>query len=303
MRPLRFGLLGVGYFGRNYLRLLQDIEGVELAAVCSRSRESLAGISSMVPGSVIRTTDASAVLKRHDIDCVVVATPASTHFALASEALEMGKNVLVEKPMVTSLEEARKLRAAVKKAGSTFMVGHQYVYNDYARFLKGMVGKGSFGTVRHVLCEHLCFPVRNDIGSFWDAASHHLSMIQFLFSPGKIVGVAGSSMNDFTAASVRFSSGLAATLVTTWFGAKKTRSFTIAGDKALAVFDDVEETAKIRLFPGNKAPVVAAKEPLRNEVGHFIGCIRSSKEPLTGISNGFRVIEWIDRIEKSLRKS
>ena len=71
----------------------------------------------------------------------------------------------------------------------------------------------------------------------------------------------------------------------------------------MAVFDDVEETAKIRLFPGNKAPVVAAREPLRNEVEHFIECIRNSKEPLTGISNGFHVIEWLDRIEKGLRKS
>ncbi|MBI2140914.1 Gfo/Idh/MocA family oxidoreductase [Candidatus Woesearchaeota archaeon] len=314
MKPLRFGLIGVGYFGRNYVKLLQSIPDAVLSAVATRTNESLAGIKDAIPKSAVATTNASLVLRNRDVDCVVIATPPSTHLAFVAEALEHGKHVLVEKPMATSLAEAKQLRAIVRKGSSTFMVGHQYVYNDYVRFLKKLIGDGGLGKARYVVGEHMCFPVRKDIGSFWDAAPHQLSLIQFLLSPGKIVEAGGKSIavsgaksdaksgfDDFTAATVRFESGLSATLITTWFGAKKTRLMTVVGDKAVAVFDDVEEKEKLRLFPSQHLPPVTAKEPLRNEVEHFISCIRNGNKPLTGIDSGYEIIEWLDRIARSVK--
>ena len=153
MKPLRFGLLGLGYFGRNYARLLQDIKDVRLAAVAAKTRETLEQYRSATPKEAIRTMNASEIIKNPKIDCVVIATPAATHFKLAKEALENGKHVLLEKPMVASLDEAKKLRALAAKSPSTFMVGHQYIYNDYVRYLHDNIVE--LGNVSHVIAEHL----------------------------------------------------------------------------------------------------------------------------------------------------
>ncbi|MBI2144965.1 Gfo/Idh/MocA family oxidoreductase [Candidatus Woesearchaeota archaeon] len=303
MKPLRFGLLGTGYFGRNYVRVLAGMPGVELSAVMSKSGESSAGLA--LPGSVARTTDASLIFGNPDIDCVVIATPASTHFELAREALESGKHVLLEKPMVTSLDEARKLNAVVRKCGLTFMVGHQFVYNDHLRYLRSFLESGELGEVRHTIGEHILFLQRPDIGCFWDAAPHQLSMLRFLFNPGKIkrvtgVSLPGSGLETFASATVRFESGLLSTVVVSCFGSRA-RSLFVAGDGGSAVFDD-DVPDKLAIFRKGKVsvPVVSAREPLLNEVGHFVSCIATGKEPLTGISSSFQVTEWLDRISGSL---
>lgn len=313
MRPLRFGLLGLGSFGKNYVRLLQSMKGAELAAIASRSEETLAKFKDSVPKTTIKTTDSSAILKNPGIDCVIIATPPSTHFSFAKEALENGKHVLLEKPMVQSLGEAKKLRIAAKKSGSTFMVGHQYVYNDFIRYLNGRIKEELFGNIRYVLGEHLCSPARPDIGSLWDAGTHQLSMIHYLFNPGKIVEVAGRGValskkgfDDFTAATIKFETGLLATIIVSRFDQKKTRKLAIVGDRKMAVFDDAEEKNKLKFFPGNSGnsepelPQVAAKEPLLNELEHFVRCVRTGETPLTGIDESYAVTEWLDKISKGL---
>ena len=313
MKPLRFGLLGTGYFGKNYVRLLQGMEGVELAAIASRTKETLAKFEDSVPTSAMKTTDASAVLKNPDIDCVVIATPPSTHLSFAKGALEKGKHVLVEKPMVKSLDEAKQLSLAAKKSSSTFMVGHQYVYNDYVRYLRSVIKLKSFGGIRYVLGEHLSSPVRGDIGCLWDAGPHHLSIIHYLFDPGNIVEVTGRSValsksgfDDFTAATIKFETGLLATLVISWFGPEKIRKMTLVGERKMAVFDDAEEKDKLKLFQDNSgdsgyaSPKIPAKEPLRNELEHFISCVRTGEPPLTGIDHGYAVVKWLDKISNAL---
>ncbi len=313
MRPLRFGLLGLGYFGRNYVRLLQGIKGAQLAAVAARTEETLSQFKSSLPASVLKTNDASSVLKNPDIDCVVIATPPSTHLAFAKQALEQGKHVLVEKPMVPSLDDAKTLKAAVSKSGSTFMVGHQYVYNDYIRYLHEAIKGNSLGSVKYVCGEHLGFQVRQDIGCLWDAAPHQLSMLHYLFNPGKIAEVIGSSaaisssgFDDFAAAAVRFESGLLSTIIVSCSGSQKVRKLTIVGDKKVAVFDDDATKDKLKFFSqsssNSESIRLSAKEPLLNELEYFIHCINSSEKPLTGISGSYAVIEWLDKISTSIKK-
>lgn len=312
MKTLRFGLLGLGHFGRNYARLLQGIRGVQLAAVSAKTEETLSQFKSALPKAALRTTDASLILENPGIDCVVIATPPSTHFQLAKKALECGKHVLLEKPMVQSLKEAKKLRALVGKGSSTFMVGHQYVYNDYIRYLRASIKSGSLGGVKCAFGEHLGFQARQDIGCLWDAGTHQLSMLQYLFNPGRVVEATGSSVamrgrlfDDFTTAAIKFENGLFATVVVSWAGRQKIRKLAIVGDKEVALFDDVEAAGKLRFFSSDGksvVPEISAGEPLRNEVEHFIHCIVTGEEPLTGIGSSYQITEWLDRISRGVRK-
>src|SRR5436309_16019966 len=95
VRPLRVALIGFGYWGPNYARVLNDLPGVELALVCDRSAARLAQVCARYP-SMATTDDAARGLADHDVDAAVIATPASTHRALVQAALETGRHMLVE---------------------------------------------------------------------------------------------------------------------------------------------------------------------------------------------------------------
>lgn len=311
MKTLRFGLLGPGYFGRNYLRLLQEVKGIELAAAAARTTETLTELAGKMPKTAAKTTDSKTILENPDIDCVVIATPAATHLELALEALRNGKHVLLEKPMAMNLEEAKKLRAAAKKSQSAFMVGHQFVYNDHVRFLRSLLEKGTLGSIKYAYGEHLLFQARNDIGCFWDAAPHQLSMIRYLLNPGRIskangVSLArpGSGLDDFTAATAEFESGLAATIIVSCQGSTKTRKITLAGRDGMAFFDDMQAD-KLKTVTSGKPETAktAAREPLRNQLEHFIQCIHTGQEPLTGIESSYEITEWMDKIQRSVKRS
>lgn len=311
INSLRFGVIGTGYFGKHYVRLLNEIEGAELIATANRS------------------SGPEIVLNNPQIDCVVIATPVSTHFDLAKRALEAGKHVLVEKPMTASLREAEALQEIVRKSGRIFMAGHQYLYNDYVRHLKTRIDEGILGRVKYVFAEHLYHgPIRYDVGCFWETATHELAVIDYLFGSQKIKDVRGKALDfygsgrdDFTTAVVTFASGISATIITSWFYPEKVRRMVIGGEKGLAIFDERNPAGALQFihtaYPaaqdlGERSyffkiaddkktiPQIKAGEPLRNELEHFIECVRSGAAPLTDIEHGVRITRYLDTIMNSL---
>lgn len=317
MPILKFGVIGAGHFGKHYLRLLQEIKGASLAAVAS---PGIAARKLVLPYSVKKFSDPDLLIKDRDIDCVVIAAPVSCHFSLAKAALEAGKHVLVEKPMTKTLAEARKLRRIVKRSGRIFMVGHQYLYNDYIRYLKRKLDQKVLGKISHVFAEQLYFgPIRPDVGCFWDAAGHELAILQYLFGPLAIKQVRGRAVkigrggkgDDFSAAEITFASGLVVTIIVSRFYLEKTRRFSIAGDKGTAIFDDQrDEKLKFYFYPSTSGvsqikisvPKIAAGEPLRNELEHFINCVKNKKTPLTDIKHGVFITEMLHKIYNSIDK-
>jgi UDP-2-acetamido-3-amino-2,3-dideoxy-glucuronate N-acetyltransferase len=320
MQTLNFGLIGVGRFGKHYIRLLQKMKGVKLVAVAAKTKDSLKEVSHLLKDDVLQLTNSDALLKMKTIDCVVIATPVSTHFAFAKKAIEAGKNILLEKPMVKNLAEAKKLKGIAKKSRKTFMVAHQFVYNDYVKYLKKEIKRGSLGKVKLVVAQHLYpGPMRNDVGCFWDAGTHELSMLQSLFKPGRIKRAEGSSVafkkggfDDLTSATIKFGNGLIANIDICWCYPEKTRAFTIVGSRKTAVFDDVAgkkliifptiHTAKLKnqkLKP--VVPKINAKEPLKNELEHFVYCVRNKKNPETGIDSAYEITEWLDKVSRAVK--
>ena len=133
MKKLRFAIIGLGHFGKNYLRLLEETPGVELVAIASRSKRSFTKNKKNIPAHVHLTTKPAEIFSNPAVDCVVIATPPGTHAVLICAALSNGKHTLVEKPMVISLAESQTVAKVASKSPSIFMVGYQYVYNDYVK--------------------------------------------------------------------------------------------------------------------------------------------------------------------------
>lgn len=330
MNQLRFGLIGLGRFGTHYARLLQHIDGVSFYGAAARDEKSFAAAG--VPSATKKFHDGSSLIADPLIDCVIIATPATTHAELISASLKAGKHVLVEKPMAATLAEAMAITELAASSNRTFMVGHQYFYNDYVRELKRQLDAGVFGKIAYVFAEHFYpGPIRQDIGCFWETATHELAILDFLFSRPRLVNaqvkmidVALRGYDDFTQASLLFENNLYADIATSWFAPQKVRRMVIAGEKGMAVFDDQEPDHKLKLVmrpyprdigkPGVSlepfkilesdwvVPRVAAREPLRNQLEHFIECIESRASPLTDAAHGRWVTELLDAIYREGKK-
>lgn len=299
MKPLRFGVIGTGRFGQHYMRLLSPGEGTELTATSHTTEET------------------EKILRTPDIDAVVVATPVSTHAEITVAALQAGKHVLVEKPMVSTRKEVETVLEAAERGTYVLMVAHQYVYNDHVKKMKQLLQEEVLGKVLYISAEHMYpGPIRADVGCFLDAAVHELSILKYLFDVQKVTGVQGRKMSfgataheDFTSATVTFDSSLVVHLVHSRFAPEKKRQFTIVGERASLVFDDLAAEGKLKLvtlpYPKSlehgaatstsiemniKQVEVLAEEPLKNELEYFVQCVQDTTRPLTDAVFGAWVV-------------
>lgn len=287
MANVGFGIIGLGYFGKNYLRLLRELPQAKLLAQASRSQ-----------GSV------EEVMQHPAIDAICIVSPPETHFDLAQKALLAGKHVLVEKPMVLSLAEAEELARTVQKTGKILMVGHQYLYNDHIIFLKEQIARGRLGEIKAMFAEHGYWGPSPDIDILWDAATHVYALADYLFDGAVIKKVSGQGSRDIIA----FQANLENSILFNYAGnrlipkPKKVRHFRVFGSKGFAAYDEYEYPEKLRIFIGEEIVRLSheAGEPLKNELQYFIKCIKEKNVPLTDIEHGLRVTKALDFISKNL---
>ena len=142
-RIFEIAVIGCGYWGGNYVRIFDELDGVRVAAISDKRESMLDRFRSLGP-DVLLTTDAREAI-RADVDAVVVCTQASQHYAVTVDALQQAKHVLVEKPLTTCSSEARALSASAGSAGLVLMVGHTFMFNAGIRILKQYVDDGSIG--------------------------------------------------------------------------------------------------------------------------------------------------------------
>ena len=312
---LRIGLIGLGRFGSHYARLLQQIEGVSFYAVAARDHKNF--VTAPGPSKAKKFDDGLALIADPLVDCVIIATPTITHASLTIAALKAGKHVLVEKPMTATLAEAQAVANAVHTSGRTFMVGHQYLYNDYIRELKRQIDAGALGNIAYIFAEHFYpGPVRGDIGCFWETATHEIAMLDYFFGRPKVREIIGARIDmdkrgydDYASIGILLSNGVRATIVNSWIAPKKIRRMVIAGDKGTALFDDGEPHEKLKLSPvlsGNEEACASLSlfrsdtEPLWNELTHFIHAVRTGTPALTDSAHGLYVVGILDAIYKAV---
>ena len=303
---LNLALIGAGKFGKHYARLLQDLDGVRLGAVVTRSGTISPEIS--LPPHLLIASDIHQVLADPQIDGVVIATPSATHATIARAALTSGKHVLVEKPLTLDLSEAEALASLAHTTGRVAMVSFQYLYNDFIHQLRASLEAGDFGQCHTFAVEHENSPVRDDINCFWDVAPHALSIFTFLFHPSQIQHVSGRlrvprhSQGDMVQVTVHFDRGPVLSLRASWPGERKVRTLTLTSDQLVATLDEPKalEPLTLRRPDGSIQTHAPTSEPLRNELDHFLQCIRVNKPPRTDFSFGSTVTRFLTEISDQL---
>ena len=180
-RRLRVAVVGCGYWGPKVVRAAASLPEVEIAALVDLDLDLAARVQRHLPAART-TTSLKEALKDETIDAVVVATNPATHVELASEALEAGKHVLVEKPLALSAGDCRTLGGEARERGLTLMVGHTFRFSPAVEHVHELMRSRELGEVYYIDSQRLNLGrVRSDVDTIWNFGPHDVSIVQHWF--------------------------------------------------------------------------------------------------------------------------
>jgi len=168
--PLRFGLIGYGLWGRHHAAAIAAAPGAALAGIACASAATAAAARRDFPSTPV-TVDYRELLARPDLDAVAVVVPNHLHAEVGVAALEAGKDVLLEKPMATSLADCDRLLAAARTSGRVLTIGHELRHSAQYGRVKAIIDAGEIGTPTYAAFSLFRFPFRpGSDGWRYDAA-------------------------------------------------------------------------------------------------------------------------------------
>jgi len=322
------GLIGCGRWGLNYLRAFSELEDCRMVAACDLSAERLTEAERRAPG--VRTaTEFREVLADPDVNAVVVATDATRHYDVTRAALEAGKDCLVEKPLTTDVDQARRLSDLAARKNRILMVGHVFRYNPGINHLQKLIGSGTFGQLEYLSFSRTNLgPIRSDVNVVWDLMTHDVSiLLHFLNQQPTWVSAQGASflsskVEDVAFATLGFEGGVIANIRASWLDPRKVREITVVGSGKMAFFNDLETQEPVRIFDKGAlrepsyetfgefklvtrsgdvvSPAIPASEPLKNQCQHFLRSVTTRQPVLSDGADGLRVVEVVVAINQSI---
>ena len=304
------GIIGCGSWGFNYLKTLASISDAKILYVCDIKDRVLDKVRLLYPHLKV-TKCYRDLLEDHDVRGVIIATPPESHFYLADKFLAGQKAVLVEKPVAHCLPKTKELMTVARRNNSILMAGHLMEYHPAVLKLQNYIDKGLLGDLRYILLERTNLgKVRNDVSVLWDLAVHDLSIIRRLVDREPLwVSTQGGyflreDLCDMATITVGFHGNLLAQIHVNWLHPVKKRQVTVAGNKLMALWDDVGE-ARLQFVSYNKVRMATDYDntpPLTCQCLHFLSCIKGKAEPQTGLHDISWVMKVLDLSEQSLKK-
>lgn len=318
--PPGVALVGCGYWGRNIARNLHQLGALRL--VCDTRPAALAEVRAAHPGVRTAATVAAA-LKDPAVRAVAIAAPAVRHHALARQVLLAGKDVFVEKPLALRLREAEELVSLARERRRVLMVGHLLEYHPAILKLRELVDAGELGDLHHVYSNRLNLgKVRREENILWSFAPHDISVILRLLGRMPTTAITAGQhylqhqIADVTMTWLNFPGRTRAHIFVSWLHPYKEQRLVVVGSRRMAVFDDVATEGKLKLYDQGiewrqgEAPIIRRtaeatlffpqSEPLREELRHFLDCVRTRRTPRTDGRNGLRVLRVLDACQRSL---
>jgi predicted dehydrogenase len=324
---VRVGAVGCGYWGPNVIRNLEAIPGFDLRWVCDADARRLQPVAARYPRARA-TTRIDDVFEDDGVDAIYLATPVSTHYALTRRALERGYHVLVEKPLATTVEQARELAELAAARRLTLMVGHTFVFSPPVRKIKELIDAGLLGPIYYVETTRVNLGLfQKDVSVLWDLGPHDLSILIYWLGEVPLRVAArgrsylGEALEDVAFLTLEFPSGILAQLQISWLAPSKLRRTSIVGRQKMIVYDDLEPVEKVKIYDRGVdhqpasfgefqltyrsgdilSPRLDTTEPLYIECTDFLESIRTGREPDASPRSGVDVVRVIQAAERSLR--
>ena len=313
-------LIGAGHWGKNHLRSLYRL-GV-LHSVLEVDDEIIKERREDFP-DVIYVKEETGILGNPAVEAVVIAVPANQHFELTRKYLAAGKDVLVEKPLALTVAGGEELVQLARKENRVLMVGHILHYHPAVVKLKELIDNGYLGDLRYIYSNRLNIgKLRKEENVLWSFAPHDISLILMFLKgqqPEKVDAHGGAYVRpgvyDTTLTALEFKNGVKSHIFVSWLHPFKEQKLVVVGSQKMAVFDDVGEQ-KLLIYPhqidmtngdipvARKAPSYpvdfAMKEPLIEELAHFIDCVETRKTPKTDGVEAVNVLKVLERAERKL---
>lgn len=328
---IKIGVIGAGYWGPKLIRNFNEIPGAHVSRVADLRDDRLAHVRKLYPGTQT-TKDYRELLDDPTIHGIAVATPVSTHYCFAREAILAGKHVLVEKPLTASSREAKTLIELAAARHVQLMVGHTFEYNPAVEYLKQLIVNGTLGQIYYINATRVNLGIfQQDINVVWDLAPHDISILLFLLEmmPETVSARGGAyvqaGIHDVAYVTLNFPNGVLADIRVSWLDPQKQRQITVVGSRKMVVYDDVDPNEKIRIFDKGVevppysdtmeefrlsyrygdiiTPHIALKEPLRVECEHFLQVIAEGRRARSDGYVGLRVVQILEAAQRSLLNS
>ena len=326
---INIGVIGYGYWGPNLVRNFVSNADTRVAIVADRASDRLDKVARLYP-AVRLTNSADELIRDSQVDAVVIATPADSHFPLALAALQAGKHVLIEKPIASTSNQARQLIDEANKRDLTLMVDHTFVYTSAVRKMHELIRTEAFGTVRYYDSTRVNLGLfQHDVNVLWDLAVHDLSIMAYILDRSPVaVSATGHShipgQPEYAAfMTLFFGDDAIAHINVNWLSPVKIRRTLVGGDRQMIVYDDLETSEKVKLYDKGItitptpeqvhkllisyrtgdlwSPNVAATEALAVEAAHFSACVRGDDTPITGGEAGLEIVRILEAANQSMR--
>lgn len=282
---IRIGVIGVGYWGQNHVRVLRELDNIETLSICDLNIETAKLVAKKY--QIKWYTNFREMIKKEKLDAVTICTPTLTHSNIAIKVIEMGVHVFIEKPMASTVEEAVAIVSKAEETDVKIMVGFIERFNPAVQISKELIKQGKIGKLILSSARRVsAYPVRVvDIGVIKDYGIHEIDVARYLYErdPDIIFAVAGKlihKLEDHANILMLYDKGESAFIETNWLTPKKIRKLILTGSNGIIDLDYITQEIIVQDRSGIYMPKHERKEPLSDELVHFINSITNDFDPI-----------------------
>ena len=291
----RVGVIGTGAMGQHHVRIYSEMDDVELVGISDVDETRVGKLASQY--NTLPFTDYNELLAQH-LHAVSIVVPTMLHRQVVLDAIAAGTNVLIEKPIADTVENANAMISAAQEAGLTLMVGHIERFNPAVTKMKKIIDSGLLGKIVSISTRRVgpYNPRIRDVGIILDLGVHDIDAISYLYGKkvSEIYAIAGQdihSQEDHASIMLKFNGDKAGVVETNWLTPHKVRKMTVIGIDGVAYLDDNEQTVSIHDGEWIREAKIEKAEPLKRELEHFIDAVQNDKVPIVSGEDGKHALE------------
>jgi predicted dehydrogenase len=260
MKKIGIAILGVGRWGVHLVRNFLAHPQANLLAIADPNQERLDYCRQQFDldrTDLKLTTNWESIQQNSQINALVIATPASTHYQLIKEALKLGYHVLSEKPLTLNFLECEELTRIAQEKKLQLFIDHTYLFHPAVKKGQEIIKKGDLGTLRYGYASRTNLgPVRQDVDALWDLAIHDLAIFNHFLGQNPVkVQAEGQvwlqeNLADLVWLKLFYADGFIANIHLCWLNPDKQRKLSLVGSKGTLVFDEMQSQSPLTLQKG-----------------------------------------------------
>jgi len=321
--------VGYGYWGSNVVRAAVSSSNINVVAVCDINPAHLKRAENIYGDKIQYVEDYSIFLNSPEIDAFILAIQTEPSFEIAKEILNAGKHLFIEKPIATNAKRGQILVDLAIEKGLILHCNHIMIYHPIIRYIKSVIDSGDLGDITSIeMARANLGPIRRDVTAMMDLAVHDLSVIDFI-TGGKeplYVNAVGETLyghqEALTFLTMKYE-GFIAHIKSSWVSPVKERTTLVCGTKKMIIFDDLRNMDKLSIFDYGLVkhevsdvygkyeykvrsgdilvPYIPLEDALLNSIEHFIECVKTNTQSLSGGAQSVKVMKILDRAHSCMR--